>query len=93
MKDLTIQEINGAITNQSWTNDQLMSMAQAIKFARETLTRRTRWQLKVGDSVKFAHTRTGMMHYGTVEKINPKKVIVREGMTRWQVPAAMLLAA
>lgn len=93
MNTLTIQDINGAITNQDWTNDQLMSMAQAIKFAREQLTRKTRWQLKVGDSVKFVHTRTGRVHYGTVNKINPKRVVVQEGMTRWTVPAAMLMAA
>lgn len=93
MKDLTIQEVVGAITNQAWTNDQLMSMAMAIKFAREQLARQTKRKLTVGDSVKFTHTRTGRVHYGTVSKINIKKVIVREGQTNWTVPAAMLEAA
>lgn len=93
MNTLTIQEINGAITNQIWTNAQIQSMAQALKFAQEQLTRKTRWQLKVGDSVKFANTRTGRIHYGTVNKINIKRVIVQEGTTRWTVPANMLEAA
>lgn len=93
MKTLTISEVNSAIMHQSWTNDQLMSMAMAIKYARNELTRKTRWSLAVGASVKFTHTRTGRVHIGTVEKINIKKVIVKEGQTRWTVPAAMLEAA
>lgn len=92
MKDLTIQEVKGAITNQVWTNDDINSIVEAIKFAREQLARKTKRSLAVGDSVKFTG-RNGRVHYGTVRKINIKKVIVKEGMTNWTVPASMLEAA
>lgn len=93
MSNLTISEVNSAIMHQEWTNDQLMSMAMSIKYARERLTKRTVWSLTLGANVKFVHTRTGRVHVGTVTKINRKKVIVREGATNWTVPAAMLSAA
>ena len=93
MANLTIKDINSAIIQQDWTNDELMAMAQSVKYARERLTKRTVWTLTLGADVKFTHTRTGRVHVGKVTKINRKRVIVREGMTNWTVPAAMLSAA
>lgn len=93
MTDLTIKEVNSAIMYQNWTNDQLNSMAQAVKYARELLAKKTVWSLTLGAEVKFTNNRTGRVHVGKVTKINRKRVIVREGMTNWTVPAAMLSAA
>ena len=93
MADLSINEVNSAIMQQEWTNEQLMSMWQAVKYARERLGKKTVWSLTVGANVKFTDSRTGRVHVGTVTKIKLKKVIVREGMTNWNVPAAMLSAA
>lgn len=93
MSNLTIQDVNSAIMYQEWTNEQLLSMWQAVKYARERLGKKTVWSLTLGANVKFTNTRTGKVHVGTVTKIKQKKVIVREGMTNWNVPAAMLSAA
>lgn len=93
MSNLTIQDVNSAIMYQEWTNEQLLSMWQAVKYARERLGKKTVWSLTLGANVKFTDTRTGKVHVGTVTKIKQKKVIVREGMTNWNVPAAMLSAA
>jgi hypothetical protein len=93
MSNLTISDVNSAIMYQNWTNDELMTMYQAVKYAREKLTKRNVWSLTVGAEVKFTNSRTGRVHVGKVTKINRKRVIVREGMTNWTVPAAMLSAA
>jgi hypothetical protein len=93
MTDLTISEVNSAIIHQNWTNDELMSMVAAIKYARERLTKKTVWSLTHGARVKFTNSRNGQTMIGEVKKINRKKVIVRVGMTNWNVPANMLSAA
>ena len=93
MANLTIKDVNSAIMQQDWTNDELTSMFQAVKYARERLGKKTIWSLTLGAQVKFTNSRTGKTHIGTVTKIKQKKAIVREGMTNWNVPAAMLSAA
>ena len=92
MSNLTISEVNSAIMHQDWTNDQLNSMVMAIKYARERLTKQNVWSLTHGAQVQFVD-RAGRKQIGTVTKINRKKVIVRVGMTNWNVPANMLSAA
>jgi hypothetical protein len=93
MANLSINEVNSAIMHQEWTNEQLNSMATAVKYARERLAKKTVWSLTLGADVKFTNSRTGRVHVGKVTKINRKRVIVREGITNWTVPAAMLTAA
>jgi len=92
----TIQEINSTIIAGNFTNDQLDSIAMAIKFARNQLANKNKFTFRVGSSVKFVHNRTGQYVLGTVEKINRKFIIVREqgkAFGSWRVPANMLEAA
>lgn len=93
MANLTIKDINSAIMQQEWTNDEFVSMWQAIKYARERLSKKVVWSLTHGADVKFTNSRTGQVLTGKVTKINRKFVKVRVGMTEWRVPAAMLSAA
>ena len=93
MANLTIKDINSAIMQQEWTNEELVSMWQAVKYSRERLAKKTVWSLTLGADVKFTNSRTGQVVVGKVQKINRKRVIVRAGMTNWTVPAAMLTAA
>lgn len=93
MANLTIKDINSAIMQQDWTNDEFVSMWQAIKYARERLAKKVVWSLTHGADVKFTNSRTGQVLVGKVTKINRKFVKVRVGMTEWRVPAAMLSAA
>ncbi len=90
MAKLTIQDVNSAIMYQDWTNDELMSMWQAVKYNRERLGKKKVWSMTLGAKVKFTNSKTGRVHTGVVTKIKQKKVIVKEGFTNWNVPAAML---
>ena len=89
----TIQEINASIIGGSFTNEQLDSIAMAIKFARNQLATKAKFTLVKGTSVKFTNSRSGQTVLGTVEKVNRKFIIVRSGLTNWRVPANMLSAA
>jgi hypothetical protein len=88
-----ISEINRAILAGNFTNDQLTSIGDAIKFARAQITQKNKYTLTVGTKVQFTSTRTGQTVMGNVEKVNRKFIIVRSGMTNWRVPANMLQAS
>ena len=95
---MTIQEINASIITGNFTNEQLNSIGEAIKFARAQLVKENKSTLVKGSKVKFTG-RQGVTVLGTVEKVNRKFVIVREQKpgafvaTNWRVPANMLSAA
>lgn len=89
----TLQEINSAISFGNFTNEDLDTIIQAIKYRRSQMAKsniRSFWQ---GDNVKFVHPKTGRTHYGVVTKVNIKKIVVREGNSNWNVPANLLTAA
>ena len=93
MSQLSIQDVNSAIMFGSFTNDQLESIAAAVKYRRAQMARDTKRALMLGDVVKFTHPRTGRTHQGNVVKINIKNIKVRENNTTWNVPANMLSVA
>ena len=86
----TIQEVNSAIMFGEFTNDQLNSIAQAIKYRRAQLTKEKVRSFWNGDNVKFVNPKTGRVHVGVVAKVKIKYITVREGNTNWNVPANML---
>jgi hypothetical protein len=88
-----ISAINGAILAGNFTNEQLNSIGDAIRFARAQLGQQNKYTLRVGTKVKFTSSRSGMEVSGDVQKINRKFVIVKSGVTNWRVPASMLSAA
>lgn len=88
----SISEINQAIMFGSFTNDQLLSILQAVKYARGRLTKQTIYSTKLGDQVKFAG-RSGRTEVGVVTKVAKKFITVRCGMTSWRVPASILQRA
>jgi len=97
---MTIDQVNKAIMFGNFTNEQLNSVADAVKFARAQLAKETKRSLSVGVPVKFVSSRDGRTVLGTVTKINRKFVIVREAprngglfSTNWRVPANMLETA
>lgn len=87
---MNISEINSAIIHGSFTNEELTSIIDAVKFARSKLGRATMWAIKRGDKVSYVSNRTGQSVVGEVIDIKIKNVIVQVGMTRWKVPANML---
>jgi small-conductance mechanosensitive channel len=89
----TIQDINRAIIAGSFTNDQLVSIGDAIRFARAQLTQEKKRSFRIGDLVKFNSAKRGMTVTGTVNKIAIKYITVTSPQGLWRVPANMLEAA
>ena len=86
----TVQEINQAIMFGDFTNTELTSMIDAVKWRRATLGKLTKASLKIGDDVNFTSSKTGMNMTGTVMKIAIKYVTVCTTKGMWRVPANML---
>ena len=90
---MSIQTVNAEILAGNFTNEQLSSIIDAVKFARARLTDQTKRSLKLGASVQFTSTKNGMTYRGTVDKIAIKYVTVRTNQGLWRVPANMLETA
>jgi hypothetical protein len=86
----SVQEINSAIIQGTFTNDELISMIDAVKFARSRLTNQIKFQVRKGSSVKFTSAKNGMTYQGTVEKVAIKYATVNTNLGRWKVPMNML---
>ena len=87
---MNIKDINTAIMMGTWTNTELSSMIDAVKWNRAQLTQSTKASLRVGDNVNFTSNRTGQNTTGVVIKIAIKFVTVRTITGLWKVPANML---
>ena len=88
---MNIKQINTAIMQGDFTNEELNSIGDAIRFARAQLVVRNKSALTVGSNVKFTSSTRGTIS-GVVKKINRKFIIVDQpGQFRsWKVPANML---
>lgn len=93
MSQLTVEQLASQISFGSFTNRELDTIVEAIRFRRAQINREARRSLMPGDTVKFTHPKTGRVHTGAVVKIKIKNVQVREGLTTWNVPANMLTVA
>jgi small-conductance mechanosensitive channel len=89
---MKLQEIRHAIKFGSFTNDELNTLSEAIRFARTELVHEVKRGLSIGDNVNFTSSRTGKNITGVVEKIAVKYVTVRTVEGGWRVPANMLSA-
>ncbi len=88
---MDIKQINSAIMFGTWTDVELSSMIDAIKFARASLIKTQKRALSIGANVAFTSSKTGVTYKGQVEKIAQKFVTVNTGSGRWRVPANMLV--
>jgi hypothetical protein len=86
----TVQEINQAIMFGDFTNVELSSMIDAVKWRRATLAKLTKASLAIGDTVNFTSSKSGMNVTGVVMKIAIKYVTVKTTQGLWRVPANML---
>jgi hypothetical protein len=87
---MSVQTINAEILAGNFTNDQLTSIIDAVKFARARLTEASKRSLRIGDTVNWDSPKTGRNTTGTVMKIAQKYVTVRTINGLWRVPANML---
>ena len=94
MKQLSAQQqVCQQIMFGNFTNDELNGIAQAIQFARASITKANIATIRPGVSVQFKSSKTGKNITGDVTKVGRKFVIIREhGMSfgNWRVPANML---
>jgi hypothetical protein len=90
---MDIKAINTAILQGNFTNDQLTSIVDAVKYARAQLVDQNKRILRIGQSVTFNSSRLGRNVPGTVTKISIKNVTVSTAQGVWRVPANMLSAA
>ena len=87
---LTIQDVNRAIMLQEWTNTELSSMIDAVKWNRDRLAKQVKYSLMIGDNVNVTSSKTGRNMTGTVVKVAIKYVTVKTIAGLWKVPANML---
>ena len=89
---MNVSQINTAIIQGTFTNDELTSMIDAVKFAKSKLTNRVKFTISNGSKVKFTSSKNGITYSGTVEKVAIKFATVNTGQGRWKVPMNMLEA-
>ena len=87
---MSIQNINTEIIAGNFTNDQLTSIIDAVKYARAQLARKNKQSLTLQSNVEFTSAKTGRVMRGFVQKIAIKYVTVNTGGGLWRVPANML---
>jgi hypothetical protein len=87
---MNITQINTGILQGTFTNTELTSIIDAVKFARARLAQQTKRELMLGDNVNFTSTKTGLNVTGVVTKIAIKYVTVKTVSGLWRVPANML---
>ena len=87
---MTVTQINTEILQGGFTNNQLVSIVDAVRFAQARLREQTKRDLRIGDNVNFDSAKLGRNVTGVVIKIAIKFVTVRTAQGLWRVPANML---
>jgi hypothetical protein len=87
---MDIKQVNSAIMFGAWTDIELRSMIDAVKWNRAQLVQQTKRSLTIGDNVNFTSSKTGRNVTGVVVKIAIKYVTVKTIQGAWRVPANML---
>lgn len=87
---MDIKQINSAIMFGTWSNTELNSIIDAVKWNRSQLARQVKNSIVVGDNVEFTSTKHNRRVRGFVTKVAIKYVTVNTGQGLWRVPANML---
>lgn len=87
---MDIKQVNSAIMFGTWSDTELTSMIDAVRWNRASLSKQIKNTISVGDNVEFTSSKTGRATRGFVTKIAIKYVTVNTGQGLWKVPANML---
>jgi len=87
---MSIQSVTAEIISGKFTNDELSSLIDSIKYARARLGKQAIRALNIGDNVNFNSSKLGQNVTGVVTKIAIKYVTVKTVKGLWRVPANML---
>ena len=90
MSQLSIQDINAAIIGGTFTDSQLSSIIDAVRYARANLVKQARHAIHIGSDVQFYSTKRGITLRG---KVALKYATVSTGQGLWKVPMNMLSVA
>lgn len=87
---MDIKAVNSAIMFGSFTDTELTSILDAVRFRRAGLQKQTIRSVSLGSVVEFRSTRRGITVRGRVEKIGQKNLTIRDSQGLWRVPANMV---
>ena len=87
---MSIQSVTAEIISGKFTNEELSSLIDSIKYAKARLGKQAIRALRIGDNVNFNSAKQGKNVTGVVTKIAIKYVTVRTVNGLWRVPANML---
>lgn len=87
---MDINQLRSVVMYNGYSNDELNSLIEAIRFARAQLTRQIKRSICVGDNVNFTDSKKGVNYTGSVMKIAVKYVTVKTVKGLYRVPANML---
>ena len=87
---MSIQTVTAEIVSGNFTNEQLNSIIDSVKYARARLGKQNIRALSIGDTVNFNSIKQGRNVTGIVIKIAIKYVTVKTVNGLWKVPANML---
>jgi exosome complex RNA-binding protein Csl4 len=87
---MSIQTVTSEILQGNFTNDELSSIIDSVKYAKARLQKKNIRNLMVGDNVNFNSAKQGRNVTGVVIKIAIKYVTVQTSTGLWRVPANML---
>lgn len=90
---MDILQVNSAIMFGDFTDVELNSIVDAVKFRRKVLVDRSKRSITIGSEVSFHSIKRGIQVHGTVTKIAHKYVTVKTMAGLWRVPANMLSVA
>ena len=87
---MDIKQVNSAIMFGDFSNTELNSIIDAVKFRRAQMQKTARYTLKIGSQVQFTSSKTGQRVTGTISKVALKYATVSTGQGLWKVPMNML---
>jgi len=87
---MSIQTVTAEIISGKFTNEELSSLIDSIKYAKARLGKAAIRALSIGDNVNFNSAKQGRNVTGVVTKIAIKYVTVQTVNGLWRVPANML---
>ena len=92
---MDIKQVNSAIMFGDFTDIELNSILDAIKFKRACMAKAISHKINEGSKVVWYSSKRGMHANGTVTKVAKKYATVQCGRTgaMWKVPMSMLEVA
>lgn len=90
---MNLKEICVEIQHGDWSNDELNTIIEAVKFKRTLLAKTVKNSIGPGTQVHFNSQKMGGVVSGTVESVKIKFATVNTARGRWRVPINMLETA